>query len=123
MSEADAIIKSELTVKIGEDEFTFRIPSMKDRLEISAYAIKLRRDADPDGNVTALGYDPSMVNQTEYLATFIKLIKNSTARWVYSPDVAGQPSINLDKWPDDVPVMEVVNKFNEELDSFRKTTS
>lgn len=123
MSEADAIIKSELTVKVGEDEFTLKIPSMKDRLEISAYAIKLRKDADPDGNVTALGYDPSMVNQTEYLATFIKLIKNSTAKWVYSPDISGQPSINIEKWPDNVPVMEVVNQFNEELDSFRKTAS
>ena len=123
MSEANQIIQSELTIKLGEDEFTFKIPSMQDRIKIAAYAVKLRRDADPDGNVTALGYDPSVVTQTEYLATFIKLVKTSTAKWVYSPDANGQPSINLDKWPDNAPFMEVVDQFNKELDAFRKSTS
>jgi len=123
MSDAEQIIKSEITVKVGEEEFTFKIPSMQDRIKISAYAVKLRRDADPDGNVTALGYDPSVVTQTEYLATFIKLIKSSTAKWVYSPDAHGQPSINLDNWPDTAPVMEVVDQFNKELATFRSATS
>lgn len=123
MSEAEHIIKDELTVKVGEDEYTLKIPSIKDRLQIAAYAVKLRRDADPDGMVTSLGYDPNMVMYTETLATFITLIKNSTARWVYSPDAAGQPSINIDKWPDNVPIMEVIDQFNKELETFRKSTS
>ena len=123
MSTAETIIKDELTVKVGDHEYTFKIPSIKDRLQIAAYAVKLRRDADPDGQVIALGYDPSIVAYTEVLATFMTLIKSSDAPWVYSPDNNGQPSLNIDKWPDNVPVMEVVDKFNQELATFRNPTN
>ena len=48
------------------------------------------------------------------------LLKSTTAAWVYSTDASGKPAIDLDKWPDSVPIMEVVSQFNDELDKFRK---
>lgn len=123
MNSTEAVIKDELTVKVGDYEYTFKIPSVKDRLKIAAAAVRYRSDANADGQVVALGYDPSIVGYTEVLATFTTLIKATDAPWVYTPDVNGQPGINIDKWPDNAPFMEVIDQFNKELDTFRKTAS
>jgi hypothetical protein len=123
MNSAEAVIKDELTVKVGDHEYTFKIPSVRDRLRIAARAVQLRSESNPQGQVVSLGYDPSIVGYTEILATFTTLIKATDAPWVYSPDANGQPTIDIDKWPDNVPFMEVVDQFNKELDAFRKPTS
>lgn len=113
------ILQNELTVTYGPDTYVFKIPSIKDRLSIAAHAAKLRKDSDPEGNGIALGYDPSAVILSDKLATFIVLLKNTSAKWVYAPAENGKPQIDIENWSDDVPVMEVIDQFNNELEIFR----
>ncbi len=113
------VLQNQLTVKHENDEFVFKIPSIKDRLTIAAKAAKLRQESDPEGNAIALGYDPSAVVLSDRLATFIILLKETSASWVFTPNESGKKEINIGNWADDVPVMEVVEQFNIELDKFR----
>jgi hypothetical protein len=46
-------------------------------------------------------------------------LKSTSAKWVYGKDASNNPKIDLDAWPDDVPFMEVVSQFNDELEKFR----
>lgn len=113
------ILQSKLTIKHGNYNYVFKIPSIKDRLGITARAAKLRQESDTEGNGIALGYDPSAVIISEKLAKFLTLLQETDAPWVYTPDAAGKPSMSIDNWADDVPVMEVVDQFEVELDKFR----
>lgn len=112
------VLKNEITIHYAGEEYLFKIPSVRDRIRIAAEAAKIRKDNDPDGNGVQLGYDPTSVMLTDRIATFTVLIKNASAKWVYQPSAQG-PFIDIDKWPDDVPVMEVVDQFNNELAEFR----
>lgn len=115
----ETALKNEITVDYNGETFVFKIPSMKDRIDIAARAADLRKEADPKGQGITLGYDPSAVLLTDTVATFMVLLKSTSAKWVYSPDDSGKPQIDLSKWQDDVPLLEVVNQFNAELEKFR----
>jgi hypothetical protein len=116
----ETALKNEIIIEYEGESYVFKVPSIKDRIKIAATGADLRKEADPKGNGITLGYDPTAVLFTDTIATFMVLLKSSTAKWVYGGDVSNNPKIDLDKWPDSVPVMEVVNQFNEELDKFRK---
>src|SRR5208282_2773545 len=108
-------------VLYGEFEYTFKVPSIKDRMDIQGKAALIRKQSDPEGTGFSLGYDPSTVMLSDKIATFMVLLKDTSAPWVYSPDVVGKPVIDIDKWPDNVPILEVVDQFNVELAKFRGT--
>ena len=116
----ETALKNEIIIEKDGETYTFKVPSIKDRIKIAATGADLRKESDPKGNGITLGYDPSAVLFTDTIATFMVLLKSTSAKWVYSPDAAGKPVIDLDKWPDSVPIMEVVSQFNDELDKFRK---
>jgi len=115
----ETALKNEITITNGGETYVFKVPSIKDRIKIAATGAELRRESDPKGNGITLGYDPSAVMFTDTLAIFIVLLKSSTALWIYSKDGANNPVMDLDKWPDNVPIMEVVSQFNDELEKFR----
>jgi hypothetical protein len=116
---ASVALKNELTITYNNQEYVFKIPSIGDRILISGRAAKLRKESDPDGTGISLGYDPSAVMLTEKIATFMVLLKSTSSPWVYFPDEHGKPGMDVTKWPDDVPIMEVVDEFNDELAKFR----
>ena len=113
------VLQNEIKVVHENQEYNFKIPSVKDRLSIAALAAKLRKDNDPDKNGIMLGYDPAAVMLTDRLATFMVLLKTTSAPWVYSIDGQGHNVMDIDRWGDDVPVLEVIDQFNTELDKFR----
>ena len=112
----EKVLKRELKIVHGGEEYTFKIPSVKDRLKILGKAVELRQEV---GGSVATGYDPNLVISTETLATFLTLVQGSSAKWVYSPGHDNKPVMDLDQWPDNVPVAEVVDQFQKELDTFR----
>jgi hypothetical protein len=116
----ETALKNEITIEHGGETYVFKVPSIKDRIDIAATGADLRKKADPERNGITLGYDPGAVLFTDTIATFMVLLKSTSAKWVYAGDTSNNPKVDLDKWPDNVPVMEVVNQFNEELEKFRK---
>jgi hypothetical protein len=113
------VLQKQLTVQYNGDDFVFKIPSMQDNLNILARANELRRDSTSDGNAISLGFDPAATTLTNQIATFRELLVSTSAKWVYTAGPKG-PEMNLNNWPSDVPITEVVDKFNQELDTFRK---
>jgi hypothetical protein len=115
------MLKDVINVSVNGNTFSFRIPSVKDKLKISALAAKLRRDNDPDGTGFAYGYDVMSMMFFDSIATFMTLYKDSDAPWVFTPNPEdNKPEMNLDKWPNDAPIVEVIEQFNTELATFRK---
>lgn len=119
-AKAEQFFKEEIVVMHGKAEYTFKIPTVKDRMKISGMAAKFRRDNDPDGNGLIYGYDPLAIMYGNSVAMFVTLLIQTSARWVYTPDEIGKPQINMDKWPDDAPVQEVIELFNTKLVEFRE---
>jgi hypothetical protein len=116
----DAILKDTIVVSHEGLEYEFHIPSVSDRVKIYARAAKIRKDADPDGMGLAYGYNFLDTAYIDNLAQFLVLIKTSSAPWVFTPDATGKPVLNPDKWPSDAPIVEVIEKFTEELEKFRE---
>jgi hypothetical protein len=117
----ETALKNQIEVMYENQSYTFKIPSIKDRIRIAGVAADLRKSADPQGNGITLGYDPTTVLFTDTVATLMVLLITTSAPWVYTIGLDGKPTIDLDKWPDTVPVMEVIDQFNKELDKFRAT--
>lgn len=115
----ETVLQKQLTITYGGDEFIFRIPSMKDRMRIYAEAAKLRADSAADGNGISLGFDPNATSISNQIATFTVLLASTSAKWVYTPGPTGA-HIDLERWPDDAPVAEVIDQFYNELETFRK---
>ena len=44
------ILQDELKVRVGADEYVFRIPSIRYDIEVASRAAAIRRAADPTGN-------------------------------------------------------------------------
>lgn len=115
----ETALKNEITIEHSGETYVFKIPSIKDRIKIAGVGADLRKEADPKGNGITLGYDPTTVMFTDTVALFMVLLKSTSAKWVYGKDASNNPKIDLDAWPDDVPFMEVVSQFNDELEKFR----
>lgn len=118
-NDLDNFFKQSITVNYNGEQFEFRIPSMKDKITIDGVAAKLRRDGDPDGIGLVYGYDPMALGFTIALAKFSTLIKGGPP-WVYTPDKDGKPIIDINKWPDNTPIEEVVAELDKQLDEFRE---
>jgi hypothetical protein len=114
-----SVLQDSLIVSYNNESFVFKIPSIKDRMRISSYAAKLRRETDPDGLGLAMGYDAGSSVMFEAVAGLICLIKEAPPRWM-KPSSNGTPAIDLDSLGEDMPVMEVMNQFYLELDRFRQ---
>jgi hypothetical protein len=120
MADEQAILKDSIVVSHDGHEYEFKIPSVRDRTKIYAVAAKLRKDADPDGMGLAYSYNFMDTAYMESIAQFLVLIKTSSAPWVYTTDKTGKPILDIDKWPSDVPIVEVMEKFADELTKFRE---
>lgn len=116
---ANIALRNELTINHNNQQYVFKIPTIGDRILIAGRAAKLRKESDPEGTGISLGYDPSAVMLTEKIATFMVLLNSTSSPWVYYPDEHGKPAMDVNKWPDDCPIMEVVDQFNDELAKFR----
>lgn len=119
-AKVESVLQNLLTITYDNETYKFKIPSIQDRININGIAAKIRKDSDPEGNGIALGYDPSSVLLTDKIATFMHLMKETSAKWVYTPGDSGKPIMNMANWSDDVPILEVIDQFNIELDKFRK---
>lgn len=117
---AEQFLKETIVVSINNETYEFRIPSVRDRMKIDSYAAKLRRDNDPDGAGLVYGYTPVSLMYFDNIASFMILLKSTSAKWVYTPDDVGKPIMNIDKWAEDAPVMEVMEQFSKELIKFRE---
>lgn len=118
------ILQKSLTVHYDGHEYTFRLPSFRDRLEISQLSTALQQKflpKDPNDTDVGLMMMPDFANATLFdaYATFKHLLTGTSATWVYVPGTDVKPTMDIDSWPSDAPVMEVVGEFYKELAKFR----
>lgn len=117
-TDIENFFKQTITVIYDGETYEFRVPSVADRIAMDGKAAKLRRDGDPDSMGLVYGYDPISLSYTMSLAKFSTLIKAGPP-WVFTPDKDGKPIVDISKWPDNVPIEEVVNELDKQLDEFR----
>lgn len=117
------ILQKTLTVKYDGNEYEFKIPSFKDRLEITQLSQSLQskyspRDVDDMGGM--MFPDLATGALFDAYAAFKHLLVRTSATWVFGPDANAKPTMDIGEWPSDAPVMEVVGEFYKELATFRK---
>ena len=116
--QVDITLKNEIVISYNNEQYAFKIPTMWNLLEVGKKSAEIRRELDPT-NTANLGSDPSMLMFTEQLARFITLLNSTDAKWVYSV-VDRKPVVDYRNWSADVPILEVMNQFDTELDKFRE---
>ncbi|MDE3023127.1 MAG: hypothetical protein KGI54_14975 [Pseudomonadota bacterium] len=118
------LLNNTITVKIGDDEFVFKVPSPKDYIQIGMHAAALRRAMDPQhiGNVQSI--DAYTYELIQSVAVMQVCLQNSSAQWAYSEveDGNGKASVqvNLDKFPPKaITVLAQINdQFEAEVSRF-----
>lgn len=79
---ASNVLKGTLTVKHGDDEFVFRVPSIKDDIRIGQAARLIRAETDPNGYGGEDGLDENAVLLSRFLAMFRVLFESTSAPWL-----------------------------------------
>lgn len=106
-SPATDILKTTLEVKVGEDVFEFRIPSIHDEIRVGARIKDIRRALDPSWNTFDQGLDGEALVELRACACFEVLLQRSSAKWPWSKDAQGKVVCDSSRFP--------TNKFNETL--------
>ena len=114
---------TELTVTVKSQTYIFKIPSIRDESRIGSYARYLRAQDDPAGVGAAEGLDFSTYFGYQALATVKILLLKASTDWPFSPDKSGKPIIDVDKFPDDAPILEVYEGYLDALSTFRESVS
>lgn len=112
------IIKPTFTIKVGDEEFEFRVPTPLERARIGAREGGIRRTLDP--NVMAWDLDGETFCLVRGMAVLETLLERSNAKWPYSPDNKDVLRVDINNLPpgkEDV-IMEVGRQFQEALDRF-----
>jgi len=118
------ILDNSVTVKVGDDDFRFRVPSPMDMARIGMVAASIRREMDPAG----LGYEDGLDWQTAVLvrsmATMTVLLEQSSAKWPFNEvrDARGNASVGVDykKFPPTASTLlpEIYDKLQDEVARF-----
>lgn len=111
-------MKPTLTIKVGEDEFVLRVPSVMDKARIGMSEASLRRSLDPAG----IGFGP--IDDDTYclirgMAVLTSLLDQSSAKWVWTRR-DNKLVVDPEQFPagkEDV-VAEVGRQFQDALDRF-----
>lgn len=118
------VLTETLTVKAGEDEFVFRVPTPMQQIEIGIRGLALRRRFDPTGGGWEAGLDDATYMLIRGVVILEVLLKQSSAKWVYSETagVDGRPTVavSIDSLPPYATpiIIQVYQGFLEALATF-----
>lgn len=116
---ADDHTKPTLSIKIGEEEFVFRVPSPLDKAKVGVREASIRRELDPVSNGWAIGLDDETFFLIRGLALMEVLLDTASVKWPYSQD-GGKINVNIHTMPagKETVIAEVGRQFQETLDRF-----
>jgi hypothetical protein len=116
------LLQDSLDVKVEDQGYTFRIPTIHDEIKIGIRVKNLRRALEPDWD----GFDQGLDSSTRYYlracATFEVLLTASSSTWVYSKDLkTGILGVDSAKFPaaNAEDVLAIYNQYQEDLARFR----
>jgi hypothetical protein len=112
------VLQTELVIKNGSDEYTFRIPSPRDYGKMNVRARALRMVDDRDG-ASEFGLDPFTVSLYRGLALFEVLLLRASVQWPWVQTEKGLV-IDSSNFPSAAirTVVEVYDQFDSELARF-----
>lgn len=117
------VLSETLTVMVGDDEFTFKIPTPREQNRVKVRAAALRRQDDPTSMGWEEGLDWLTVDSYRGMATMEVLLKKSSTTWAFSPGENGTMVCDSSKFPISCSTeffQEVWQGFNKSLETFRK---
>lgn len=118
---AAGVLKTTLEVKVGEDVFEFKIPSIHDEIRIGIRVKDIRRSLDPNWNSFEQGLDGEALVELRACACLELFLQRSSAKWPWSQDGQGKVVCDSAKFPIDKfnDVLIAYQGFQEALSSFR----
>ena len=118
--QANPLTQTDITVSVLGETYQFKIPSFRDEARIGSIARFLRAQDDPEHVGSADGLDFNTFFKYEALATFPVLLQRASVDWPFSAGKDGKPVVDIDKFPDEAPIMEVYEAYLDALAMFRK---
>ena len=122
--ESELFIRDEITVehdyRDAKTTYIFRIPSPMQQAKIGIVARNLRMQDDPETVGSSDGLDSYTYELYYAAATFKTMYIRGDNSWVMSPNEAGQPECIPDNWPADAPLVDVFEKYMQEVERFRE---
>jgi len=118
------VLTDTLTVRVGDDDFVFRIPTPIQQIQMGIRGLALRRRFDPMGAGWETGLDDPTYMLIRGMVLLEVLLKQSSAKWVYSeaPGADGRPNVavNIDSLPPHATpiIIQVYQGFTEALATF-----
>lgn len=115
------LLQDTVVVDDQGEQFTFGVPTVKDEMKVGSMLPRLRRLADPESAGEPLStLDEFTMFRLRAVALFLTCLRSTTAKWVYSADVTGKPTIDWEKWPEDATprVMNIAMAFVQEVSTF-----
>jgi hypothetical protein len=122
---ADDLLKSSITVRnIGRDKdhFQFKIPTIRDEIQISARADAIHKSLDPSWDGFTPGLDGMGMLELKACATLEILLEKSSAVWAFTQTLEGV-KVDHTKFPANRvnDVILAYQGFSEALQTFRET--
>lgn len=122
---ADDLLQSSLTVRnVGRDgdHFQFKIPTIRDEIQVSARADAIHKSLDPSWDGFTPGLDGFGMLHLKACATLEILLEKSSARWAFSETKDGV-KVDSSKFPANRvnDVIVAYQGFSEALQTFRET--
>lgn len=117
------VLQEEITVTHDGETYVFKLPSVRDDAKVGSYARYLRAQDDPEGIGSADGLDFNSFYIYQALATFHVLLRRATVDWPFSPSEKGLPVVDVNKFPESAPVMEVYDSYLKAVSEFRGKTN
>ena len=122
MSGATGVTPQTIDVKLGDDTFTFKVPTIRFDMEVSYRAAAVRRRAVPESSGFADAIDNQAFQFSRFAAMIELYLTAATVEWPWSPGADGKPVVDVDKFPlehlDDVYGLGA--GFEAEMSRFRR---
>jgi hypothetical protein len=118
---AGEIGKKTITVRVRDEDYEFKIPTVHDDIRVGTRVKALHRKLDPDYDGLAGGLDFNTQYNLRMCATFEILLLKSSARWPFGENPKGEVAVDTAKWlPEDAGLAgEVFGEFTDALATFR----
>jgi hypothetical protein len=115
-------LQTTFDVQVGNDTYTFRIPSIKFDVQVSYRAWDVRKRCEPEGGGVLAGVDTAAYNFSRYAAYMELYLDRATVAWPFSVGAGGVPRVDFERFSsehlDDV--YAVGAAFDEAYARFRR---
>jgi hypothetical protein len=116
------VLADTLTVKVGDVELVFKVPTPREQNKVVSRAAFIRRQDDPGGVGWEEGLDFPTILSYRGMGLMEVLLQKASVDWAFTPDPTGNMVCDSSKFPATVApgfFLEVYQAFQQRLDEFR----